>query len=234
MAKKKSEKKIVEMTELTAIEALIKNGDPVVVDVAIKMEEVEQIVHIKQHISGDIRGAIMEQVEAMFYPAGIYDPEHGETVLDFILFQMYTDLTFEDNMDCFERFRLTEHYDVISEAFSPEYYILRNAAYKKANALKDVYFAPIEQTAMYASVKNVSDMLSSVLDGLDVLIQKTSKDIDANGGINIKEMFDALQMMKGKDEKKIAKAVLDYQEAKAKKAEIPEEPKPASKPVLHL
>ena len=230
MAKKKTEKKV----ELTDVEKMIVDAEPAVINVALKIGEAEQIVAVKQHISSEIRGAIMEQVEPMFYPGGVYDPDHGESVLDFILFQMYTGLTFGDDLDCFERFRLTEQYDAIEAVYSEEYYTSRNAAIKKANALKAVYFAPVEQTAMYASVKTVADMLSTVLDSLDAMIKKTTADIEKSGGIDIKEMFDALQMIKGKDEKKIAKAVLDYQEAKAKKAAIPEEPKPASKPVLHL
>lgn len=230
MAKKKTEKKV----ELTDVEKMIVDAEPAVINVALKIGEAEQIVAVKQHISSEIRGAIMEQVEPMFYPGGVYDPDHGESVLDFILFQMYTGLTFGDDLDCFERFRLTEQYDAIEAVYSEEYYTSRNAAIKKANALKAVYFAPVEQAAMYASVKIVADMLSTVLDSLDAMIKKTTADIEKSGGIDIKEMFDALQMMKGKDEKKIAKAVLDYQEAKAKKAVIPEEPKPASKPVLHL
>lgn len=190
--------------------------EPMMIKVAIGEDEFD--VEVKQHVDDATRSALVAQTEAMYFPLGEYDPSHGDAVLSFILFQLYTGMTFDNDMDAFEVFKTTPQYERIYAHFSDEYDTLERNVMHTAKVLCDKYYMPAAEEKFFATCSEFVDNLSETVRSLDLILRATAADIEKSGGVNIKEMFDALQMMSKKDERKIAKAVLDFQEAKKKQA----------------
>lgn len=196
--------------------------EPTMVDIAIGEHKFS--VEVKQHVDRATRSAVIAKTEEMYFPLGEYDPNHGDAVLSFILFQLYTGMTFDNNTDAFETFKSTAAYEKIYAHFPGEYDDLERNVMHKAKILCKKYYMPAVEEKMFTACGDLVFALTEAVGKLDLVLGATAADIGENGAVNIKDMFDALQMMGKKDERKIAKAVLEFQEAKKKQA-VEEAPK---------
>lgn len=185
--------------------------------VKVLIDGIEYTVEVKRHVDELTRSVVLEQAEEMYFSDGTYDPNHGNSVLRFILFQLYTGLTFDDNLSYFEKFENTWAYKEIIDAMPNEYHRLLDDMKDKVSALKNVYCIPYEEKNMYMTISHLVDGLSKLIDSADVVLQSVAKEVSREDGSSIADIINALKTMNAKDEKKLAKAILEYRDSQQAK-----------------
>lgn len=174
-------------------------------------------VWVKQHIDYSARSAIIPRVEDMFFPEGIYDPMYGESLLEFIIMQIYTDLDFNNDFYAFDAFR-HEHSDIYHEIeanLPQEATDLFGFSYDLRDYLLEFYKVSDQQRAFYDRVISTCDSIKDIADSIVGMLDTASvslHDVDAS---SIKDMLSAINYAGKLDDEKVVKAILDFQKAKA-------------------
>ena len=189
--------------------------EPITVNVTI--DGCEYAVEVKCHIDELTRSVVLEQTEEMYFADGVYNPNHGNSVLRFILFQLYTGLTFDNDLAVFEKFENTHSHKQIIDMMPNEYHRLIEDVQDKVSALKGVYCIPYEEKNVYTSAYYLIDGLSKLIDSADVVLQSVAKEVSKEDGASITDIINALKTMNAKDEKKLANAILEYRDSKQAK-----------------
>lgn len=225
MAEKKITKKGAnspsKKAKLTPIEKYLCSLDATNRIVTIHHGEDVYEMTIRSTLDFETRNGIMENVRDMYFPSGSYDKNYGDTILEFILFQLYTGITFNNDVMKFDQFMRSDYFRYDAEfekAYrSADYYAIKDAVEGTVRAILNTKEQSADQEHFYHSFNALFEAIRIFIDNADGSLTKLEESLRSNDGVNVKTILDALQQMNAKDEKKIVSAVLDYQESKAKK-----------------
>lgn len=198
---------------------VLKNQHKDPIEVHFNIGDKDYTVLVRQHLDYSARSAIMPRVEDMFFPDGIYDPMYGESLLEFIIMQIYTDLDFNHDFYVFDAFR-HEHRDIYREIeanFPQEAFDLFGFAYDLRDHLLKLYKVSDQQRAFYDRVITTCDSIKDIADSIVGMLDTASvslHDVDAS---SIKDMLSAINYAGKLDDEKVAKAILEFQKAKTQK-----------------
>lgn len=198
----------------------------------ISIGDESQTVFVKQFVDLTTRSAIIEQAETMYFSNGDYDPYYGELLLDFIIFQTYVGLNFDNDVTVFEKFRDTDEFSAIAAAYPNQVAELKKTMVDVALALLDRHNLHEDQLAFYQGCSALVESLTNAVTTLNDVLTSAEDAMKAAGPFNAQDMMEALRTLGKKDELKIAMAVLDYQEEKARMA-VKADPQ-RTKPVPHI
>lgn len=179
-------------------------------------------VLVKQHINYSARSAIIPRVEDMFFPEGIYDPMYGESLLEFIIMQIYTDLDFNNDFNVFDAFKY-EHGDIYTEIkinLPHEVSDLHRSVHDMVNALIDAHNIPEQQKVFYDNAVSLCVGLKGVSDSLIGVLNSAQESLHGVNQEDMKELISAMSFAGKVDESKVAKAVLDFQREKEKRVAV--------------
>ena len=220
-ATKKGETSLSKKAKLTSLERYLCSLDATDRVVTVQNGDTNYEITIRSTLDFETRNGIMENVKDMYFPAGSYDKNYGDTILEFILFQLYTGMTFNNDVIKFDRFMRSDYFRYDAEfekAYrSADYYAIKEAVEDTVKAMLHAKERSVDQENFYHSFNALFEAIRTFIDNADGSLTKIEESLRSDDGVNIKSMLDALQQMNAKDEKKIVSAVLDYQESKAKK-----------------
>ena len=194
-----------------------------VVPITIDGETYE--LHIKPYLDFETKAGLMVNLRQMYFGNGDFDRHYGDAVLEFVLFQLYTGLTFGGDINLFDAF-IHSDYAVHDVAFRDAYYSEDYAAVRTAvegnldAMLKEVQM-PLYQELFYKNCNDTCEMLRDLLENASDSLSQMADSVQGETGTSVKDLLDALQQMNQKDEKKLVDAVLSFQEAKAKRVAKP-------------
>lgn len=232
MAEKKTAKKSnpspSKKKGLTALEKHLCSLEAKERTLVVQDGDVSYEIHFRATLDLETRNGLMENVREMYFPAGSYDKNYGDTILEFILFQLYTGITFNNDVVQFDRFMCSDYfrYDVAFEqAYRTEDYCsIKEAVTETVNAMLLEREISIYRESFYKNFNELFDAIHSFVDNADGSLTKMVESMKSEDGASAKMLLEALQQLNAKDEKKIVTAVLDYQENKAKKQGVAVKP----------
>lgn len=178
-------------------------------------------IHIKPYLDFATREGLIQNIEAMYFPDGTYNKNYGDAVLEFVLFQLYTGIDFGGDIEKFDQFangNIYKRTPAFSNLyFTEEYYSIKETIWEIVHYILHVGSVDTEQQMFYKNFNELFDAIKTLLDTVDGSLSKMVESVQSESGVTLSEMLSALKDMNAKDEKKIVKAVLDFQEEKAKK-----------------
>ena len=206
----KARKKVVkgeEVTQKTPIQA------EKLREVVLHAGETEYKIMVRDHIPALERTLLMGKVESLYFIGDDY-PAYGDLSTLFILARMYTDQTFDDDIDVFEKFAtetcLQEH--LPSEAIELFGYVQENVDFlvkKKA--------VPDEEIEMYKSITAATRGITAAMTSITEYLNQAERAFEGEDKASFNEIASLLRTLGKHDEKKIVDAIIDYQAEKAKR-----------------
>lgn len=178
-------------------------------------------LHIKPYLSFEVKAGIMQNIEAMYFPDGVYDKNNGDMVLEFVLFQLYTGVDFGGDITKFDSFvngnifKQTPAFDNLY--FTEEYWEIKETAWNMVDYILNSGSANYEQVMFYKNFNELFQAIKELVSTADMSLTQAMDSVKNDTGVSLPDMLAALKDANAKDEKKIVSAVLDYQAAKAKK-----------------
>lgn len=179
-------------------------------------------VNIKRHVDFSTRSAIMDNIENIYFPAGVYDPHYGDELLDFLIIQVYTDLEFANDFEAFDEFvwNAPDIFSDIMDNISFEAITLRRSVKKVVDKLVAEHSIHPAQSMFYADASSLLDSLHGVSDALINVLNSAEKSMSGLGAEDMKELVSAMSFAGKADEGRVAKAVLDFQREKEKRVAV--------------
>lgn len=182
-------------------------------------------LHIKSYLDFETKAGLMSHVRRMYFNDGFFDRQYGDAVLELVLFQLYTGLTFGGDISLFDAF-IHSDYAMTSTEFreayySEDYYEIRNAIESTLDVITKEAELPLYQELFYKNCNDLIDLVRALLENASDSLNEMASSFQSNNGSSVRELLEALQNMNQKDEKKLVNAILDFQEAKAKRTAIP-------------
>lgn len=181
-------------------------------------------IHIKPYLDFATRTGLIQNIEMMYFPEGLYDKNYGDAVLEFVLFQLYTGIDFGGDIEKFDQFAngmIYKRTPAFSNLyFTEEYYSIKDTIWAMVDYILQVGSVDAERQMFYKNFNELFDALKALIDTADISLSKMAESVQSESGVNIADVITALKDMNTKDEKKIVKAVLDFQEEKAKKQAV--------------
>lgn len=171
-------------------------------------------ITFRAHIPAPERTMLLERVEELYFPNGNYDPAYGDLAVSFILACMYTDATFDGDIDVFEQVNNRAH--IVAE-LPKEAHELMGSVHEKVVFLERKNSAPAEQKKMYVAISELCGKGAAVMSGVLAYLNNAEKALSKESDVSLSEMLKVMQNLSRQDEKKITAAILDYQAEKAKK-----------------
>lgn len=199
------------------------NIDPITITFNIGEETFD--VHVKQHVDFAGRSAIIDKLEDIYCPVGGLDEMYGDSLIEFLLMQVYTDLEFVGDFNLFDRFRY-EHsdiYNLVTNAYPLEVEDLRSSINKELVNLRKEKVLSVEEKQYYASASAMYNSLRDVANSIVGFLtnaESTMKDVDVS---EIKDLISAMSFAGKADEGRVARAVLDFQREKEKRVAVKSE-----------
>ena len=178
-------------------------------------------LHIKPYLSFDVKEGLMQNIENMYFPDGVYNKHHGDMILEFVLFQLYTGLDFGGDLESFDRFvngdifKRNSKFDELY--FTEEYWRIKETVWAMVDYILQLGSADYEQRMFYRNFNELFIALKELIGNADTSLSKLVESVQSDAGTTIPDLLAAMKDVNAKDEKKIVSAVLDYQEAKAKR-----------------
>lgn len=207
----KARKKVVkaeEVTQETPVQA------EKLREVVLYTGESEYKIMVRDHIPALERTLLMGKVESLYFIGDDYDPAYGDLSTLFILARMYTDQTFDDDIDVFEKFAtetcLQEH--LPSEAIELFGYVQ-----EKVDFLVKKKAIPDEEIEMYKSITAATRGITAVMTSITEYLNQAEKAFEGEDKASFNEIASLLRTLGKHDEKKIVDAIIDYQAEKAKR-----------------
>lgn len=224
MAEKKTAKKSKSSPskkEITKLENALLSAPPA--DKVFTMETPDGVceLYIKPYLSFEVKAGITQNIEAMYFPDGVYDKHNGDMVLEFVLFQLYTGVDFGGDITKFDAFvnsnifNATPAFDKLY--FTEEYWAIKETVWNMVDYILNSGSVNYEQMMFYKNFNELFQTVKELVSTADMSLTQAMESVKNDTGVNIADMLTALKDANAKDEKKIVSAVLDYQAAKAKK-----------------
>ena len=179
-------------------------------------------VNIKRHVDFSTRSAIMDNIENIYFPSGVYDPHYGDELLDFLIIQVYTDLEFANDFEAFDGF-IGNAPDVFSDIMNNipfEATALRQSVKQVVDKLITEHSIHPAQAMFYADASSLLDSLRGVSNALINVLNSAEKSMGSMGTEDMKELISAMNFAGKADEGRVAKAVLDFQREKEKRTAV--------------
>ena len=215
---RKVKKTAIELTDY--LKAIQENP---VEDVVVKVElsNKSQEVHVKQHIDFAVRKTIVESVRDAYFSGGTYDPTYGDSLRDLIIMQIYTDMNFANDFGLFEKFKYCNSgaYGAICDAYPAEVNDVISDIDKLVDVELEKISIPVQQESFYFACSNLVDSLSQLISGLSSFLDAAQESLSGVDATDVKDLISALSFIGKQDEKKVAKAILNFQQEKAKRSE---------------
>lgn len=224
MAEKKTAKKSKSSPskkEITKLENALLSAPPA--DKVFTLETPDGVceLYIKPYLSFEVKAGITQNIEAMYFPDGVYDKHNGDMVLEFVLFQLYTGVDFGGDITKFDAFvnsnifNATPAFDKLY--FTEEYWAIKETVWNMVDYILNSGSVNYEQMMFYKNFNELFQTVKELVSTADMSLTQAMESVKNDTGVNIADMLTALKDANAKDEKKIVSAVLDYQAAKAKK-----------------
>ena len=179
-------------------------------------------VNIKRHVDFSTRSAIMDNIENIYFPSGVYDPYYGDELLDFLIIQVYTDLEFANDFEAFDEFigNAPDTFSYIMDNIPFEATALRQSVKQVVDKLITEHSIHPAQAMFYADASSLLDSLRGVSNALINVLNSAEKSIGSMGIEDMKELISAMNFAGKADEGRVAKAVLDFQREKEKRTAV--------------
>ena len=207
----KARKKVVKAEEVT-------QETPVQVEklreVILRAGETEYKIMVRDHIPALERTLLMGKVENLYFIGGDYDPAYGDLSTLFILARMYTDQTFDDDIDVFEKFA-TE--TCLQEHLPAEAIELFGYVQEKVDFLVKKKAVPDEEIEMYKSITAATRGITAAMTSIAEYLNQAERAFEGEDKASFNEIASLLRTLGKHDEKKIVDAIIDYQAEKAKR-----------------
>lgn len=178
----------------------------------LKGEEYQ--VKIRRHIPALQRTVLLDRVESLYFVNGDYDPAYGDLSVRYIIARMYTDESFDDDIDVYERFANETDFE---QHLPEEASELVGSVTDKVAYLVGKHGVPDEQKKMYEAIGSMCATATEALNSVMAYLDGAEKALSQETGVSLGEVIKTLQNLSKQDEKKITAAILDYQAEKAKK-----------------
>lgn len=182
-------------------------------------------LHIKSYLDFETKAGLMSHVRRMYFNEGFFDRHYGDAVLELVLFQLYTGLTFGGDIVVFDAFIHSDYVMTSTEFreayYSDDYYEIRNAVESTLDVMVKEADMPLYQELFYKNCNDMIDLVRGLLENASDSLNEMAASVQGDNGSSVKELLEALQNMNQKDEKKLVNAILDFQEAKAKRTALP-------------
>lgn len=216
----KNSKKVSQPVEQTKNEVSVKKS---LNDLLLADEMREQVftlggeeyqVKIRNHLPAIERALLLDRVEDLYFVNGEYDPEYGALSVRYIIARMYTEESFGDDIDVFERFANETKF----ELYLPEEAVeLIASVADKVAYLVEKHSIPDEQRKMYEAFGLLCTKAEETLSGVMAYLEGAERVLNQDSEVSLGEVVKTLQSLSKQDEKKITAAILDYQAEKAKR-----------------
>lgn len=207
----KARKKVVKAEEVT-------QETPVQVEklreVILRAGETEYKIMVRDHIPALERTLLMGKVESLYFIGDDYDPAYGDLSTLFILARMYTDQTFDDDIDVFEKFA-TE--TCLQEHLPTEAIELFGYVQEKVDFLVKKKAVPDEEIEMYKSITAATRGITAAMTSITEYLNQAERAFGGEDKASFNEIASLLRTLGKHDEKKIVDAIIDYQAEKAKR-----------------
>lgn len=198
--------------------------EPIVLSFSIDDQDYE--VHIKPHVDFASRSAIMDNLESIYFPSGVYDPLYGDALLEYIIMQVYTDLEFSNDFDAFDNFRYT-HGDIFREITTNMPYEvteLRLTIHNMLGVLLKEHIMPDVQKKFYENATSFFNGLRGLEESLVNVLNTAETALHDINAEDMKELVSAMSFAGKTDETRVARAILDFQKEKEKRVAVKTEP----------
>lgn len=198
--------------------------EPIILKFSIDDQDYE--VHIKPHVDFAARSAIMDNIESIYFPSGVYDPLYGDALLEYVIMQVYTDLEFANDFEAFDNFRYT-HGDIFREITTNMPYEvteLRLTIHNVLGVLLKEHIMPDMQKKFYEKSSSLFDALHVLEESLLSVLNTAESTMHDISTEDMKELVAAMSFAGKTDETRVARAILDFQKEKEKRVAVKTEP----------